>query len=307
MSGTGSLGIFKPNEALPIRVRLPMAPTGTPNFRITKPDGTQVWPASGTIDLVVEAGTDNKIWRHLSTVVPVAAVAGKYIIVFSAVIGSSTEFTADTYQVNLASLDDIKSVVDAIGIGTGTRDIFVRIQNGSAENQVGAKVSIFDSGNTALQLVGPTGADGRARFNLDDGTYYVRVGHSGFAFTPQTITVTQDETFTLFGTSMAYSSPSDPALCRVFVTPIDLSGNELGQTEVTITAYSHENFTKTAGGHFIADKELTFTFNSSTDPDSWYMDLLQGATVNLACDAISRINGEIVVPAQANVDLDLLM
>jgi hypothetical protein len=293
MSG---LGLFKRNDKIPIIFNITPDPTGTPQFRILNADFSEVvtW---ADLDPGVVTGS----WKKENVTVGAAAIAGTYIVEYKAVVDGDTAYWTETYSVTLNSLDDLAADIASLGSGAGAQDVYVRIQDAALNNQVGAIVHIYDATNTTALFSATTDSAGKARFNIDLNLYYVRVSHGGFSFTPQTINVTGDLTFTLFGTVNTYTPPVDSAICRLHIVPKHIDGSEPLASEITITAHSPRGFAKTAGGHVISNKELTWTFDASTDPDNWYIDLIRNVSVRVDCKELA-IAKTITVPDSDSAD-----
>jgi hypothetical protein len=87
-----------------------------------------------------------------------------------------------------------------------------------------ASVSIYDETATALICSGSTDTSGRLvvvdgappGVALDDGTYTIKIYKPGYNFAIQAITVSEDESFAITGTTFAPSAPSSPELCVIY-------------------------------------------------------------------------------------------
>jgi hypothetical protein len=149
-------------------------------------------------------------------------------------------------------------------------------------------------------LNGNTGA-----FSLDNGTYYVRASKAGYVFVNSTITVASaSATFNITGTTTTITAPSDPTLCKLYFFPKTLSNAEITSLECTITS-SAPTWVK-SNDQLISKDTGTFTYDSSTTPDSFYFNIIQGVTAYVKCKTLG-ISEEITIPAETTKNLyDLL-
>jgi hypothetical protein len=142
------------------------------------------------------------------------------------VIGLPDQSQPGYYTTNLFS--KIAAITTGTCGGTGTESCTLYVA--SSGPVFNAKVEVKDLGQTSL-LVGPiyTGMNGRTIANLDPGTFAVIISAYGFVGIVDTITVTQDSTFTFNLTAVVYP------LCAVTVDTKTLMGSAVPGAKLTIT------------------------------------------------------------------------
>ncbi len=122
---------------------------------------------------------------------------------------------------------------------------------------------------TSLVAVGITDSDGRASFNLDNGSYLAIASAGGYVFgAHDTIIINGPTTDTVFGDQFDPGVPASPGLCRVYGHLYALNGEP--ETNATITASLPAGIAL-YNGVLVSPSALTAT----TDADGYfYIDLI---------------------------------
>lgn len=208
----------------------------------------------------------------------------------------------DNFYVSANLIDDID-----VGLGTGSQSIIFHIKDSVPNNIADVQVTIFSADNTT-KVAGPstTNADGNTgSFNLNAGTYSLRMNKAGAVNSTQSKTVTLDATIEVVVTVDTITPPADPELCRLYVFPITLDNQDVASLVISISTKGR--LTKVNGEFIEGGASGTFALDSSTTPDSYYFDAVQGAVVNINCVDLGIIDRSIEVPAEDTKDLNLLI
>ncbi len=190
------------------------------------------------------------------------------------------------------------------GLGTGQYTATIHVEDESQNDVANAKVTVHNAGNDDTPFYGPvtTDVNGDAVFTIE-GSVYARVSKAGYAFGAAALNVTASGTYTVSGTSSTVTPPSDPALCRLYLFPITMDNQDI--TNLTINISSRTKLTR-VNGEFIQNTSMTFTYDSSTAPDSYYFDAVQGADTHITCSKLG-LDHDVTVPAAATKDLSELV
>ena len=156
-------------------------------------------------------------------------------------IDTSTELAARFTEIKGAgwateTLADIRAAITALGGLTGSRNIIIQVyETGGTTPIADAYVSVYNSDQTIHMGTVITDSNGQVSIGRNDGTYKIVQQKAGTVFTvPETILVTKDETFVVYGTSAVIPLPGNPAACNVIC---DLKDFGLDAKEgVTFTA-----------------------------------------------------------------------
>ncbi len=141
--------------------------------------------------------------------------------------------------------------------GTGAFQVTVTVTDNSANLLQNARVRLSEGINVYTAL---TNVSGVASFSLDAATYSLGISKAGFQYTPTAITVTGAANFNAVMTAIVIPVPSDPTLCNVYGTFIDLEGNPLEGIEIKFTLLLTPVGTN---GPVLADRTATATTNAS--------------------------------------------
>ncbi len=181
--------------------------------------------------------------------------------------------------------------------GPGLYEATIHVEDGAAAPLAAVKVHVFDSTNADPRWFGETDAAGDATFNLGAGTFSVRLAKGLTSFTsPETIVVTQDETFTLIGTSFVAPTAADPGDCAVYGTIWDSEGNPWAGVQIDVRATIDPQF---VGDITMGDRPGTTRTSALGE---FTIDLLKEAEVRfLVADA--GIDFTKTVPDAASVDV----
>jgi len=195
------------------------------------------------------------------------------------------------------------SCVDT-GAGSGLNNITVHCKDGSAVDIPGVKVTVHNTANddTPVIAVQTSDANGDAAVTLDNGTYTIRGHKAGYTFSNIAPVVSGSATVEIPGVGVTITAPSDPDLCRLYLFPITLGNADITDLASNLIIKSKDNLTK-INDEFISNTQANFTYDSSTDPDSYYFDAVQGVTVTLTSSKLGVNNKSFVVPEESTYDI----
>jgi hypothetical protein len=181
---------------------------------------------------------------------------------------------------------------------TGSNTAVLTIQDGNSNNIVQCNVEVWDQANSAFYERQLTDSNGQVTFNIDDGTYTIRIHKAGYTFTNQTLVVDGNETATYTGTAFNPGTPSTPDACRVYDYVFDPEGGTpvsslTATAEIVALPYD-------SGSMLHVGSSVTGTYNSSTGLIYW--DIVQGATVKFYVPG-TGICGTCVVPSTSSARL----
>ena len=230
-------------------------PTGPTLYAKPRPITTATWAAD------VVAGTENGTTGEYSF----AAISEtiEYVLYLRAGVSPASTDTKIGYIEGGVALTDsatelVANAVSEILAGAGENVVTITVSNSSAEVIQGARVSLV---GTTHKLT--TGSDGTAVFNLDAGSYTVRVSSpSGYA-DPDDTAITVDGTEAVpitLSTTGTVTPPDNPLLTTLSVLCVDETG--AAEEGVTIEAKLVEIPT---GGTGLAYDGLKQTATSGVD------------------------------------------
>jgi len=294
------------SEAVRLHLALDTAPTGTPQVAVEK-NGTSILAATN-----MTQGASTLEWYYDYTT-GAAATIGAYQIKYSAVVDGVTRYAYDQYDISVNSVDDVHSntqtIITNLNVSSGARAVVFNVKDGGANPVEGVKLSVHNALNDDSPIYGQLVTDGlgdTATINLDDATYKVRVSKAAAIISSvETAVVAASGTKNLTVTPTTINNPADPDLCRLYLFPITLGNADITDLATSLTISGRDALTK-VNGEFVKNAEMTFTYDSTTTPDSYYFDAVQGALVHITCIPLG-IDHDVTVPAEAVKDLNDLI
>jgi len=218
------------------------------------------------------------------------------------IINHLTGIKGATFDTSTDSLEAIRNRGDSAwttgGGASGSNAITLTITDTDDVNIVDAAVEVWDSAGTSFIERKASNSSGQAVFNLDDGTYTVKVHKAGYSIANQTLIVSGVASVTYEMTAYTISAPADPALCRVY----GYFYNPKGGFYTSLAPISIVDEYET-GNNFYAGRS-TGVYSVSTGLVYW--DVPQGATATLEISEISYSQA-VTVPAAATAALDTLI
>lgn len=193
--------------------------------------------------------------------------------------------------------DDIKAAL--IGAeGANAVTISIIDQFAAAIPSVG--VQIYDATNTTLLSSKTTNASGQVVFNLNDGSYKVRLIKNQVTFAAtEDLTVSGATADTYTGEILAIPVSTAPNVCRVFSYALNQSGQGAVQSLVATAVITSLPFNP-GGGYHVGDK-IQATFATGTG--QFYWDLPYTAVVQFRVDS-HGIQGSATIPSVGTQDLN---
>jgi hypothetical protein len=315
----GYLGDKGRSEVMRFRLTLDAAPTGTPTITITRGQGTALDTPISTANMTQGASTLEWYYDYTTEA---AAQVGAYTAKYIAVIDGVNRYAYDQYDVTVNDADSIPTASEidtelsgthgvgswlSSAVGNGAKAIIFNIKDGDTNNLEGVNISVHNAADdeSPIYASGQTDTNGNsATFNLDAATYEVRLSKAGAIDSEtETVVITGDATVNLTVVAQTVSNPSDPDVCRLRIYPITLGNADITDLADNLTISSLEALTKVEG-QFISNTSSTFTYDSSTDPDSYYFDAVRGSVVFIKCDILGiDTSAGITVPDLSSKDL----
>lgn len=210
--------------------------------------------------------------------------------------------TAETNGIKLSIFpESVSGGVQVIGcppviytdtMSYGSNAVAINIKDDAAANVVDCYVEIWDSAGTSFISKTTTNSSGNVYFNLDSGTYTVKMHKTGYYFSNQTLIVDAAESVAYTGTILVPIAPADPTVCKIYGYYFAPDGSTFGAVKSMIKlTVIHE---ATDNNFFM--NELTGTYNTSTG--ELYFNVIQGADVVLEIP-LFNIKKRFTVPAQS--------
>jgi hypothetical protein len=98
---------------------------------------------------------------------------------------------------------------------TGSNVVVLTLHDAIGANIVEASVELFDAGGTVLYARELSDSSGQVTFNLDDGTYIVKIHKAGYSFDDETLVVDGAEAETYTGTAASTANVKNLRYCQV--------------------------------------------------------------------------------------------
>lgn len=237
--------------------------------------------------------------------------------------GDATEDKQDTIIAAIGALNDISAAdvltqaasalntydpptkaeldvaIAAVAGLTGSYARVITVQNGAGVAVIAANVEVWDSANTVFYQRLQTSSSGQVTFNMDAGTYTIRIFKEGYSFTDATLVITAAGSTTYNMTPFTTPTASNVNMCRVygyFMTPEGGYYTTLTPSAVVEETYdSSNNFYKgDVTGGYVAASGLV------------YWDIVRGATARVRIPEIGY-EAQIIVPDASSSKLDDLV
>lgn len=112
----------------------------------------------------------------------------------------------------------VTKIASGIGSGAGVNVVTITVNDGSAV-LANATVSVWNG--SVMVATGITNASGIATLNINNGSYTVAIGLSGYNFNGSTLTVSGATSHTYSMTLITFSPASDPAKSNVVISCYD--------------------------------------------------------------------------------------
>jgi len=187
-----------------------------------------------------------------------------------------------------------ENVFQAMNSMIGVRAVILHVADLASQEPMGnVQVQVYRAGDNTLTTWGYTTYDGNFEMALDDGTYNIILRKMPYSFTvPEVIEVTQDETFTVYGSALIIVSPNPLQNCRLYEFCYKADG-VTPMTTVTGTAQLINLPFNANSDRLIASAQLPGSYDPVTGMLYW--DIVRGATVQIAIPAVS-LSAEVLVP-----------
>ena len=183
---------------------------------------------------------------------------------------------------------ELDVAIAAVAGLTGSYARVITVQDGLGNNVIAANVEVWDSGNTTFYQRLQTNSSGQVTFNMDAGTYIIRIYKAGYTFANATLVITGAGSTTYNMTPFTTPTASNVNMCRVygyFMTPE-------GGFYTTLTPSAVVEETYDSGNSFFKG-DVTGGYVAATGLVYW--DIVQGATARVRIQEIGY-EAEITVP-----------
>ena len=222
------------------------------------------------------------------------------------IIAHLTDIKGTGFSGTTDSLEAIRDRGDSAWITgsglSGSNAVPITVQDENGVNIVEASVEIWDSAGTTFYERKTTNSSGQASFNMDDGTYTVKIHKAGYSKADQTLVVPDTLTPIYVMTAYSIPVPSSPDLCRLYM----YLDNQDGTHPTTVTAKLRiTDLPYDTGGAFYIGTESAGTYNGTTG--LLYFDVVRGASVVLTINAFGIKDETFTVPDAATADIGVLI
>ena len=217
---------------------------------------------------------------------------------------------ADIKGVGFATVDDsLKAIRDRGDVAwvtgggmAGSNTVALTIKDGSGNNIVEAAIEVYDAVGTTFYEKKFSNSSGQGIFQLDDGSYTIKIHKSGFTFTDTVIVVSGALAQAITGTALVITAPSDPTLCRIYVY-VKYPNNTIPSALITgLKVVELPEFISGIG--YAGDLE-TGQYDSVTGLLYW--DVVQGATARISVKELGIDNKKIIIPAATTAEIEDLI
>jgi hypothetical protein len=210
------------------------------------------------------------------------------------IINHLTDVKGATFSGSTDSLEAIRNRGDVAwitgGTGGGSNAVAINVK-ASAANVVDCYVEVWDSAGTSFISRTTTNSSGNVSFDLDNGTYTIKMHKAGYYFANQTLTVDGVESVAYTGTIITPTAPTDPTLCKVYGYYFDPSGN----TFPAIKSMVKMSVAYEAADNNYYVESINGTYNTTTGELSF--SIVQGADAILDIPFLN-IKKRFTVPAE---------
>lgn len=202
-------------------------------------------------------------------------------------------------------LDQKISTLDA---GSGANTVTITLQELAGTPKIAdAQVTVKNSADDTIIAQLTTDANGQVVFSLDNGSYKLHKQKlSSYSFTnPETLTVSGTTTLTVIGTPLSVDAPAVPDICRLYIRPYNPDGTP-EETTLTGNDYIKIIILPEIDSGAIAYEGQTVAFTWDASNALWYVDMPQGATVEINIPSAGYDEFQAVVPSTTTADITLL-
>jgi len=158
---------------------------------------------------------------------------------------------------------------------SGSNAITINVHDGDGVNVLQAAVEIWDSAGTAFYEKKFSNSSGQAVFNMDAGTYTVKISKAGYSFTDTALTVTTSASVTYTITAYVIGSPATAGLCRVYTYVFNPDGTAFS----SVTSSAVVSLVDKNDNNFYAGV-VTGVYNTTTKLLYW--DIIKGAKATVS-------------------------
>jgi len=184
---------------------------------------------------------------------------------------------------------------------SGSNTIIFNIKDDSAVNILGAWVEIWDSVNTGYYERKQTDSAGNASFNMEAGTYKIRLIKSGYSSDTKTCAVSAAATVPYTMSTYIIPSPADTDLCRLYTYLYDPDGSFPLATDVTPIMIISTAPSITSG--YSSTESINGVYAVATG--LVYFDVVRLATGTISIPGF--IGGDVIVPDADTADIKTLI
>jgi hypothetical protein len=194
---------------------------------------------------------------------------------------------------------ELDIAIAAVAGLTGSYARVITVQDGLGKNVIAANVEVWDSANTVFYQRLQTSSSGQVTFNMDAGTYTIRIYRAGYTFADATLTISGAGSTTYNMTPFTTPTASNVNMCRVygyFMTPEGGYYTTLTPSAVVEETYDFSNnfYKGDVTGGYVAGTGLV------------YWDIVRGAKARVRIPEIGY-EAEITVPDASSSKLDDLV
>lgn len=215
----------------------------------------------------------------------------------------SVDLTATEMDANVIGLTFLNAAAypyytNLYTIEGGVNQVTITITDGTDPIPY-TEVFVYNQSNTTFLAGGETNTLGQVIFNLDDGTYSIRLRKFNVTFTtPRTLTVSTDTIVTYTGAVTSITNPQSSNVCRVYEYCFSQSGTIILSSVTATAVLVRPPINIDDKLHSVAPVNGTY----STSTGLVYWDLVQGATAQIVIKELG-VNKRINVPTTSTARL----
>ena len=211
--------------------------------------------------------------------------------------GLATEAKQDTIISDIAGVITHGDSAWLTGGGmSGSNTVTINVHDGDGVNIVQSAVEIWDSAGTAFYEKKFSNSSGQSVFNMDAGTYTVKISKAGYSFTDTALVVTTSANVTYTMIAYVIPAPATSGLCRVYTYVFKPDGTAFS----SVTSSATISLVDKNDNNFYAGTVIG-VYSSTTG--LLYFDIIQGAKALVSINEVG-LNRNILVPTETTKKLD---
>lgn len=202
------------------------------------------------------------------------------------IIAHLTDIKGTGFSGTTDSLEAIRDRGDSAWITgsglSGSNSVVINVHDGVGANVVESAVEIWDSAGTTFYERKTSDSSGQASFNMDDGTYTVKIHKAGYSKADQTLVVPDTLNPIYVMTAYSIPVPSDATKCRLYIYAERQAGQFPASLNARLTIIDKPF---RIGNKYFTTEDEHGVYNPATG--LLYFDVPQGANVDLKISTLA--------------------